>query len=64
MLWLIVGVGVGIIAALKRGKWQDRTIMGAALVGYSFPSFFIALLLIFFIQIKFGIIGFHSYVPI
>ena len=64
ILWLIVGVGVGIIAALKRGKWQDRTIMGAALVGYSFPSFFIALLLIFFIQIKFGILGFHSYVPI
>jgi peptide/nickel transport system permease protein len=64
VLWIIVGVGVGIIAALKRGKWQDRTIMGAALVGYSFPSFFIALLLIFFIQIKFGLVGFHSYVPI
>jgi len=64
ILWIIVGVGVGIIAALKRGKWQDRTIMGAALVGYSFPSFFIALLLIFFVQIKFGLLGFHSYVPI
>jgi peptide/nickel transport system permease protein len=64
ILWIIIGVGVGIIAALRRGKWQDRTIMGAALVGYSFPSFFIALLLIFFIQIKFGLLGFHSYVPI
>jgi peptide/nickel transport system permease protein len=64
VLWIIVGVGVGIVAALKRGKWQDRTIMGAALVGYSFPSFFIALLLIFFIQIKFHLVGFHSYVPI
>jgi peptide/nickel transport system permease protein len=64
VLWIIIGVGVGIIAALRRGKWQDRTIMGAALVGYSFPSFFIALLLIFFIQIKFGLLGFHSYVPV
>jgi peptide/nickel transport system permease protein len=64
VLWMVAGVGVGIIAALKRGKWQDRTIMGVALIGYSFPSFFIALLLIFFIQIKFGLLGFHSYVPI
>jgi peptide/nickel transport system permease protein len=64
VLWLLVGVSVGILAALRRGKWQDRTIMGAALVGYSFPSFFIALLLIFFIQIKFGLVGFHSYTPI
>jgi peptide/nickel transport system permease protein len=64
VFWMIGGVGAGIIAALKRGKWQDRTIMGAALIGYSFPSFFIALLLIFFVQIKFGLLGFHSYVPI
>jgi peptide/nickel transport system permease protein len=64
VLWIIGGVGIGIIAALKRGKWQDRTIMGLALIGYSFPSFFIALLMIFFIQIKFGLLGFHSYTPI
>ncbi|MDQ1626496.1 MAG: peptide/nickel transport system permease protein [Actinomycetota bacterium] len=61
VLWILVGVSIGIVAALKRGKWQDRTIMGAALVGYSFPSFFIALLLIFFVQIKFAVLGFHSY---
>jgi len=64
IIWMVVGISVGIVAALKRGKWQDRTIMGFALIGYSFPSFFIALLLIFFIQIQWGILGFHSYVPI
>jgi peptide/nickel transport system permease protein len=64
VLWIVVGVGVGIIAALRRGKWQDRTIMGLALVGYSFPSFFIALLLVFFVQIKFRLLGFHQYTPI
>jgi peptide/nickel transport system permease protein len=63
VLWIVAGVGIGIVAALKRGKWQDRTIMGIALVGYSFPSFFIALLLVFFIQIKFGLLGFHQYTP-
>lgn len=60
VLWMVTGVGVGILAALKRGRWQDRTIMGLALIGYSFPSFFIALLLIYFVQIKWGLIGFHD----
>lgn len=62
VLWILVGVSIGIIAALKRGKWQDRSIMGFALIGYSFPSFFIGLLLIFLVQIKFGLIGFEGYV--
>jgi peptide/nickel transport system permease protein len=64
VLWIFAGVSSGIIAALKRGKWQDRTIMGISLIGYSFPSFFIGLLLVFFIQIKWGLIDFTGYVPI
>jgi peptide/nickel transport system permease protein len=48
ILWMILGLAVGIIAALRRGKWQDRTAMGFALIGYSFPTFFIALLMLYF----------------
>ncbi|MGN6330675.1 MAG: ABC transporter permease [Motilibacteraceae bacterium] len=62
ILWLLAGVSVGILAALRRGRWQDRTSMGIALVGYSFPSFFIGLLLLFFIIIKFQL-PYPSYVP-
>jgi peptide/nickel transport system permease protein len=47
VLWLLVGISTGIYAALRRGRWQDRTAMGAALVGYSFPSFFIGLVLLY-----------------
>lgn len=61
IIWLAAGITMGIISALRRGTWQDRTIMGAALVGYSFPSFFIGLLLIYFVQIKWRIIGFEGY---
>lgn len=64
VMWIVGGVSIGIVAALKRGKWQDRTIMGFALIGYSFPSFFIGLLLVFFVQIKWGLIGFEGYVPL
>jgi peptide/nickel transport system permease protein len=63
VLWIVVGVSVGIIAALRRGKWQDRTIMGVTLIGYSFPSFFIALLLIFFVQLQLGWVPFVNYEP-
>lgn len=62
VLWIASGVSIGIVAALRRGRWQDRAIMGFALVGYSFPSFFIGLLLIFFVQIKWGLVGFNDYV--
>lgn len=47
--WMTVGITFGIVAALKRGRWQDRTVMGIALVGYSLPSFFIGLVLYFFV---------------
>jgi dipeptide transport system permease protein len=46
ILAMIVGVPAGVIAALRRGKTLDHTTMGAALVGYSMPIFWWALLLI------------------
>ncbi len=63
VLWILAGVSSGIIAALRRGRWQDRAIMGFSLIGYSFPSFFIGLLLVYFIQIRWGLIGFDGYIP-
>ena len=50
VLWMLGGVLLGIFAALRRGRWQERLTMGAALVGYSFPTFFIGLLFLFFVS--------------
>jgi peptide/nickel transport system permease protein len=63
IIWITVGISLGIYAALRRGRWQDRTTLGAALVGYSFPSFFIGLLLLFFVVIKWQLLPYPSYVP-
>jgi peptide/nickel transport system permease protein len=63
-LWMTFGIAAGIFAALRRGTWKDRSVMGVALVGYSFPSFFIGLIFIFFIQIKLQLIGFTGFVKI
>jgi peptide/nickel transport system permease protein len=62
VLWIFVGLTLGIIAALNRGRWGDRLIMGISLVGYSMPSFFIGLVLIFFVIIKWKFLPFPSYV--
>jgi peptide/nickel transport system permease protein len=48
VLWLVGGVAVGVLSALKRGTVFDRLSMGVALAGVSLPIFFtgqIALLL-------------------
>lgn len=44
----VVGIPIGVIAAMKRGTWVDQSVMGAALVGYSMPIFWWGLLLIIF----------------
>jgi len=62
VLWMIAGIGLGILAALKHGRWQDRTVMTIALVGYSLPAFFIGLLLMFFVVIKWQLLPYPSYV--
>jgi len=61
VIWIVVGVSLGIFAALRRGRWQDRLVMGVSLVGYSLPSFFIGLVLIFFVIIKWKVLPFPKY---
>ena len=39
---LVLGIPLGIIAALKRGKYQDKLSMIIAIIGISVPSFVIA----------------------
>lgn len=52
VMWIVTGVSLGIFAALKRGRWQDRLVVMASLVGYSMPSFFLGLLLYVFVIIS------------
>jgi dipeptide transport system permease protein len=43
---VIIGLPAGVLAAVKRGKTLDHTIMGISLTGYSMPIFWWGLLLI------------------
>ena len=44
VIWLIAGVGTGVISALRRGSVLDRSLMSVALAGVSLPIFFTGLL--------------------
>lgn len=46
ILAIILGLPAGVIAAVNRGKFFDRALMSTALIGYSMPIFWWALLLI------------------
>jgi dipeptide transport system permease protein len=46
LIAVVIGVPVGIIAAVKRRSWFDQIAMSAALTGYSMPIFWWGLLLI------------------
>ena len=43
LLWLLSGVSIGVLSALKRGSVFDRAAMGIALAGVSLPIFFTGL---------------------
>lgn len=51
---IVLGLPAGIIAAVNRGKWPDQALMSTALIGYSMPIFWWALLLIIFFS---GMLG-------
>jgi peptide/nickel transport system permease protein len=44
VLWLIGGVSIGVLSALRRGTFFDRLSMGIALAGVSLPVFFTGLI--------------------
>ncbi|WP_374292543.1 ABC transporter permease subunit [Paenirhodobacter enshiensis] len=46
ILATVIGVPVGVLAAIKRGSWFDQMSMTTALVGFSMPIFWWGLLLI------------------
>lgn len=63
VLWLLIGVTLGVIAALNRGKLLDRLSVGAALVGVASPSFLVGLLAILVFGFWLNMVPVNGYVP-
>ena len=54
IIWLVTGVCVGVISALRRGSVFDRGAMIIALAGVSLPIFFTGLVALFFFSYQLG----------
>ena len=65
---LLTSIPMGILAALKNGKWQDMLLMAIATIGVTIPSFVIASMLIYVFSFKlnvlptFGLDSWKSYI--
>jgi len=63
ILWLVAGVAGGVVSALKRGTWIDRTVMTVAIAGVSAPSYLVGLLAILIFGFTLGWLPTGGYVP-
>jgi dipeptide transport system permease protein len=55
LIWaVVVGIPMGVIAALKRRQWVDHLLMSLSLVGYSMPIFWWGLILILVFSVHLG----------
>lgn len=46
ILWLAIGIPIGVLSAIKTGSWMDRLAMGIALLFISAPVYFLGLVAI------------------
>jgi peptide/nickel transport system permease protein len=56
VIWLAVGLPIGMISAIKTGSWLDRVTMGVALVFISAPVYFLGLVVLYLFANDIGVI--------
>ena len=65
---ILIGVPLGVFAAMNRGKWSDRITIVLAVVALAIPSFLLGLILMFVFSVWLawlppsGIVGWQSYI--
>lgn len=62
VIWLVSGVAIGVLSALRRGSVFDRVAMGTALLGVSLPIFFTGQILLLLFSFKWQIFPNVQYV--
>ena len=60
-LELLLGLPLGIWAALRRGRWPDRLVMGFAFLGASAPQFWLGLSLVYLLAYGLGLFPLGGY---
>jgi peptide/nickel transport system permease protein len=64
IVWLLMGVGIGVVSALKRRSFWDRSSMVFALIFVSMPTFFLGLVAVFLFDSGWNIYETGEYAPL
>jgi peptide/nickel transport system permease protein len=64
IMWIFFGVLLGVIAAVYKGRWTDRGLVGATLVIYAMPTFFVGNFLLKYVALKWQIVQYPVYAPL
>ena len=53
---VLVAIPSGVLAAMTRGKWWDRALMGLAVLGQSVPTFWLGMMMILLLAVRFPLL--------
>lgn len=64
VIWMVVGIAAGVLAALRAGRLTDRALAVLALVGISLPVFWIGALMSHYLGFEAGLFPSGGYEPL
>ncbi|WP_371501283.1 ABC transporter permease [Kitasatospora sp. NBC_00374] len=62
VLWLVLGVTAGVVSALRRNTWLDRTVMVGTIGVAALPVYFTAMILLYFVVSVMDLIPYPRYI--
>ncbi len=60
---MCVGVTIGVIAGLRRGKWADTLVTTIAYIAQAVPMFWLGIMLVLLLSLKFNLLPTSGYTP-
>jgi peptide/nickel transport system permease protein len=64
LLWLVGGVSLGVLTAVRAGQMTDRVLSALAVVGVSIPAFWLAAVMSHYLGFELGLFPNAGYVPL
>ncbi|HEU0029082.1 MAG TPA: ABC transporter permease [Kofleriaceae bacterium] len=61
VLQLLIGIPLGVVSAVRRGRWPDRLASGFTVLAQSAPAFFVATVLVYLLAFRFELFPLGGY---